>query len=76
MIPKYRLVSKIFEKKPYPLVVHVFYGETKAEAEAYYRAHQNTDRFLSGCKRGYFMNFRCREESYFQMWNGRVWKNL
>lgn len=34
--------------KPYPVVSHIFYGETIKEAERYYRAHLHTDSFLRG----------------------------
>ena len=65
--PGFRLVSKIFESKPYPVVTHLFYGETAEEVLGYYRAHQTTDRFLASCKNtGAFMRMRCREEAVLQ----------
>ena len=69
--PAFRLVSKIFETKPYPVVVHIFYGATADEALGYYRAHQSTDRLLSSCKNtGAFMRMRCREEAVLQEFVG------
>ncbi len=33
----------------YPVVSHVFYGKTQAEAYGYYTSHLRTDAFLRGC---------------------------
>lgn len=36
----------IFESESYPVVMHVFYGETIEEARGYFKAHMKTDSFL------------------------------
>lgn len=49
----HKLVVNIYEPRgaglDYPVVQHVFFGRTKAEADGYYRSHLKTDSFLRGC---------------------------
>lgn len=50
--PRWALHVNIFEKDVgvgYPVVAHVFYGLTKAEAEGYFKSHCKTDVFLRDC---------------------------
>lgn len=37
---------KVYEDKPYPVVVHTFYGRTLKEAKSYLTAHIGIDEFL------------------------------
>ena len=76
-LPPFRLVSRIYEKEPWPIVVHVFYGKTPEQAQAFYQAHQKTDRFLAGCKQGSFMQMPCREEHTLeQRVRGNKWQRI
>jgi hypothetical protein len=48
----WRLVVDIYEpdsQLEYPVLRHVFYGTTEAEAWGIFKAHMGTDRFLAGC---------------------------
>jgi hypothetical protein len=48
----WRLVVDIYEPgggHDYPIVRHVFAGDTREEAEGYFDAHMKTDAFLRGC---------------------------
>lgn len=40
------VIVDIFEDGKYPVVSHVFYGETIEEARGYFKAHMKTDSFL------------------------------
>ena len=47
----------------YPVVEHVFYGRTRAEAERYYGSHLETDEFLRDCvERGRWRQVDCWAE--------------
>lgn len=47
-----KLVHEIYEgDTPYPVVTHTFSGKSKAEAESYFNAHMETDRFLSAMEK-------------------------
>jgi len=37
------------EKRKYPIVTHLFLGETVIEAKGYYNAHLKYDTFLAHC---------------------------
>jgi hypothetical protein len=57
------LVIDIYESQTYPVVQHVFYGRTQAEAQGYYESHLKTDEFLRGCvERGRWRQVGCRAE--------------
>lgn len=46
----WRYIVESYEPpKPYPIVVHVFQGDTKEEALSYYQAHLQSDRYISEC---------------------------
>lgn len=78
MQPAFRLVSRIYEKEqPFPIVIHIFYGRTPEQAQSFYRAHQKSDRFLSGCINGAFMQMPCREEHVLEQRVGASrWKRI
>jgi hypothetical protein len=46
MPPTWRVVSEIYETQDYaqdyPIVVHIFFGQSEHEAASYYRAHLDT----------------------------------
>lgn len=53
------------EQVPYPIVRHIFMGQTQQEAQSYYRMHLSNDSFLQGCLDGGEFNghtFRCAAE--------------
>ena len=55
------IVNTYEEGRDTPVVTHVFHGETKAEAIAFYRAHLKSDKFLRDCEsKGSFKGMRCR----------------
>ncbi len=60
----WRVVSEIYEEgKDFPIVVHIFFGQSDREAAGYYRAHLETDTFLADCtQHGSFQGrFTCQE---------------
>lgn len=62
-MPRFAIVHDIYEGTgPEPVVRHVFYGSTPAQADGVYRAHLKTDAFLRACnsERGNFGDFVCR----------------
>ena len=45
----------------YPVVRHTFYGQTKAEAQRYFRSHMKSDAFMRDCiESGKFGPVTCR----------------
>ena len=56
------VVNTYEENRPTPVVTHVFHGETKAQAVAFYQAHLKYDAFLQKCSKGRFKGMRCRNE--------------
>lgn len=62
MKPKVVIVSRIFEgDSKWPVLVHLFYGQTVAEARAIKAAHLRSDAFLRQCSQaGRFSDFSCR----------------
>lgn len=50
-----------------PVVEHIFFGETQAEAEHYERSHRKTDSFLRGCGDGErtWRGIRCYSQSWW-----------
>lgn len=60
------IVHRIYEgDSPLPVVEHRFFGQTLAEAERVYRAHQKTDAFLRSCDmQRRFGNISCRTRRY------------
>lgn len=64
MKPKVVIVSRIFEgDSKWPVLIHLFYGKTAAEARAIKAAHLETDAFLRACTvKGRFADFTCRIE--------------
>lgn len=62
------LVVDIYEPThDYPIVVHKFQGDTRAEAEHYYRSHLKSDAFLRGCvRRGRFKRVTCTHRKYWE----------
>lgn len=74
MAPLYRVVSQIYEGTTrYPIVVHVFYGETPQDARALWSVHQQYDQFMRECTaNGLFRGqVRCREEHFLEMLDRR-----
>ena len=57
-----KLTVDTYEAKDYPVVKHVFIGKTREEAQGYYEAHLETDKFLAGCEKGKFGDIVCRNE--------------
>jgi hypothetical protein len=50
----------------YPVVQHVFWGKTKAEAKGYYEAHLETDSFFKACiADGKFGDIECHANAYW-----------
>ena len=46
-----------------PVVTHMFYGDTRAEAEGVARAHAMADKFFNGCTtKGRFLTIKCWSE--------------
>lgn len=46
----WRYIVESYEPpKTYPIVVHIFQGETKEEALSYYQAHLHSDKYISEC---------------------------
>ena len=61
------MIVDIFEGKDYPMVTHIFTGETKVEALGYYHAHLRSDRFLDACVyRERFGRVKCRTLSRWE----------
>lgn len=61
------LVHEIYESPSYPVVVHVFKGKTKEEAQGYFDAHLKTDKFFAQCeKKGKFGDIKCRTKTYWR----------
>lgn len=57
------LVVDIYESKPYPVVQHVFRGETQDEAAGYFDSHMETDEFMRGCvENKRWKDVECRAE--------------
>jgi len=76
-LPAFRLVSRTYEKASWPIVVHVFYGVSPEQVQGYYQAHLKSDRFLSGCKNGAFMQMPCREEHQIdERVRGNKWRRV
>jgi hypothetical protein len=51
---RYCVIHDIFEpfgrsEGRYPIVTHIFRGDTPEQADGYYRAHRRTDAFLRAC---------------------------
>jgi len=47
-----RLVHDIWEgETPYPVVTHTFTGRDRKEAEAYFKAHLKTDKFMASMEK-------------------------
>lgn len=71
----YRIVSRIYEGgATYPIVIHIFYGKTPAEAQRYFQAHLKSDSFFRGCTTNQrFSDFTCRQEQTSERWNGKSW---
>ncbi len=58
---RYAYCVDIFESGKQPVVRHVFYGSTEAEATAVYKAHLRADNFLRSCVMGMrFKDLPCR----------------
>ncbi len=76
--PKVRIISKIWEKElPYPIVVHVFNGETLKQANGFFQAHMKTDAFMRECiEKGHFADFACREEHHIERYRGGRWHRV
>ena len=56
----WRIIVKIYEARPYPVVTHVFTGQSAEEAQGYLEAHMQADDFLRGCvELGHFDGMRC-----------------
>ena len=56
------------EGQAMPVVEHIFYGQTRAEAEHYERSHRKADSFLRGCGGDSETNWRgirCYSESWW-----------
>jgi hypothetical protein len=50
MPASWRVVSEIYEEgRDFPIVVHIFFGQSDQEAASYYRAHRDSDTFLAYC---------------------------
>jgi hypothetical protein len=65
----WKIVAETWESKNYPVVIHVFIGQTRKEAQGYFRAHLTTDRFFKDCtEEGHFADFRCRTLVTFDGW--------
>lgn len=80
-LPKYRIVINTFERKPWPVVTHIFHGDTLEEALGYCRAHKQADEFLRSCgeKGSYPVDnpkFRCRNKMKKQVREGKRWRNI
>jgi len=54
------VVDTYEEDNPVPVVTHIFHGTSRKQALSFYKAHLKADRFLAGCEKGRFKNFRCR----------------
>ena len=48
-----------YEDDDYPVVRHVFYGMTEAEARGYITSHQKTDKFFAACDKGSMGKIKC-----------------
>ena len=44
----YCMTVNIFERFPYPVVQHRFFGQTNDEVTGYYESHIQSDNFLRG----------------------------
>lgn len=76
-VAPFRIVSRIYEDDlPFPVVEHIFNGQTLRQASAFYAAHLKSDAFLSGCVHGTFRKTRCREEHYAMRWTGNGWGKI
>ncbi len=64
----WRVVQHIYEERdPEPVLTHVFYGESREEAEHVYSAHMETDSFMRDCvTRGKFRDFACNAKSHLE----------
>ena len=62
------VVNTYEENRVTPVVTHVFHGETKEQAIAFYKAHLRSDAFLRKCNAGGFKGMKCRNEivGFFQ----------
>ena len=43
----------------YPVVRHIFYGKTEAEARGYMNSHKKTDKFFAACFKGKMGDIEC-----------------
>lgn len=75
MSASWRVVSEIRETQDYPVVAHIFYGQSAAEAISYYYAHQKADAFLRGCSQtGKFGdNVVCSEQHWIERFVHGQW---
>lgn len=63
---RWAFVVDIYERQPYPVLRHVFYGQTKEEAKGYFESHLKIDAFLRDCvRRGRWTTVKCRAETYW-----------
>ena len=56
----YAVIVDTYESKEYPVVRHIFYGQTEEEAMKYLEAHKETDKFFTACFTGKFGDIQCR----------------
>jgi hypothetical protein len=54
------VIVDTFEDGDFPVVRHVFYGKTEADARAVMEAHKGSDKFFAGCAKGKMGNIKCR----------------
>jgi len=56
----YSVTLDTYESLDYPVVRHIFYGRSEAEALGYLEAHKKTDKFLKACQQGNFEGMVCK----------------
>jgi hypothetical protein len=55
------VIVDIYEQPKYPVVSHIFYGETIEEARGYLKSHMKTDSFMrAAVNTGYFKGMRVK----------------
>jgi hypothetical protein len=67
----FRIVIETFEpSNPFPIVTHTFQGRNAAQAEAFVRAHEASDRFFRECgTTGLFAGkVPCKQRRTFSGW--------
>ena len=65
------LVVDIYEPEgvgdAYPVVRHIFYGESQKEAHGYYESHMKTDEFMRDCvKKKKWKKVRCKTDKFWK----------